>query len=122
MPAQVLTDLKLMLFTDGHCLRGQALVACGQNEAQQSDAADFRASSLETLIQLVACGMGCTLLPALAARYLERADLAIRPLATTESRRIGMVCRHGHPRHADLELLGMRLRRSVPEGTLALSE
>lgn len=66
--------------------------------------------------------MGCTLLPALAARHLARADLAIRPLATAESRRIGMVWRQGHPRHADLELLGARLRRSVPEGTLALME
>lgn len=120
VPARVLADLKLMLLTDGHCLRGQALAACGQNEAQQSDAEDFRATSLETLIQLVTCGMGCTLLPALAARHLARADLAIRPLATAESRRIGMVWRQGHPRHADLELPGARLRKSVPEGMLAL--
>lgn len=122
VPARVLADLKLMLLTDGHCLRGQALAACGQSEAQQSDAADFRATSLETLIQLVACGLGCTLLPALAVRHLERTDLAIRPLAAAESRRIGMVWRHGHPRHADLELLGARLRQLVPEGALALSD
>lgn len=122
VPAHALADLKLMLLTDGHCLRGQALAACGQSDAQQPDAADFRATSLETLIQLVACGMGCTLLPALAVRHQNRTDLVVRPLATAESRRIGMVWRRGHPRHADLELLGARLRKSVPEGTLALSD
>ncbi len=122
VPAHALADLKLMLLTDGHCLRGQALAACGQSDAQQPDAADFRATSLETLVQLVACGLGCTLLPALAVRHQDRADLVVRPLATAESRRVGMVWRRGHPRHADLELLGARLRRSVPEGTLALSD
>lgn len=54
----------LLLLEDGHCLRDQALEAC--RLASVREAADFRATSLETLRQMVAAGVGITLLPALA--------------------------------------------------------
>ena len=63
---------RLLLLTDGHCLRDQALAVCGQREAPVEDnGADFRATSLETLRQMVAAGMGSTLLPALAVACAE---------------------------------------------------
>jgi len=116
VPIEALVDLKLLLLTDGHCLRGQALEACGQQEAAQDDGCDFRASSLETLRQLVAAGLGCTLLPALAAQRLGDPALAIRPLAQGQSRCIGMVWRSGHPKDGDLRLLGQALSEALPAG------
>lgn len=46
---EALDDLRLLLLTDGHCLRGQALEACRSSEVQTDDSADCRATSLETL-------------------------------------------------------------------------
>ncbi|MGC1730970.1 MAG: LysR substrate-binding domain-containing protein, partial [Steroidobacteraceae bacterium] len=56
-----LKDERLLLLEDGHCLRDQALEVCGR--AGLSDSQDFRATSLETLRQMVATGAGLTLLP-----------------------------------------------------------
>jgi LysR family transcriptional regulator, hydrogen peroxide-inducible genes activator len=54
----------LLLLEDGHCLRDQALAAC--RLARVRETPDFRATSLETLRQMVAAGVGITLLPSLA--------------------------------------------------------
>jgi len=54
----------VLLLEDGHCLRDQALEAC--HLARIREAPDFRATSLETLRQMVAAGVGITLLPTLA--------------------------------------------------------
>jgi LysR family transcriptional regulator, hydrogen peroxide-inducible genes activator len=54
----------LLLLEEGHCLRDQALAAC--RLARVREAPDFRATSLETLRQMVAAGVGITLLPSLA--------------------------------------------------------
>ena len=56
----------LLLLEDGHCLRDQALEVCS-NVAVHEDQ-DFRATSLETLRQMVAAGLGITLLPELAVK------------------------------------------------------
>ena len=61
-----LRDERMLLLADGHCLRGQALAACGRVAGEEAGIDDFRAASLETICQLVAAGFGCTLLPALA--------------------------------------------------------
>ncbi len=55
----------LLLLEDGHCLRDQALDVCGRSQIHEKQ--DFRATSLETLRQMVASGSGITLLPQLAA-------------------------------------------------------
>ena len=51
----------LLLLSEGHCLRDQALDFCNQNNI--SERFDFKASSLETLRQMVAAGVGMTLIP-----------------------------------------------------------
>ena len=56
----------LLLLEDGHCLRDQALDVCSRVDAKESE--DYRATSLETLRQMVAAGLGITLLPELATR------------------------------------------------------
>ena len=55
----------LLLLEDGHCLRDQALEVCSRIRVNESQ--DYRATSLETLRQMVAAGHGLTLLPELAA-------------------------------------------------------
>lgn len=115
-----LIDLPLMLLTEGHCLRGQALAACGQNEASQDDAADCRATSLETLRQLVTAGLGCTLLPALAVRHLDHGDMVVRPLASRECRRIGLVWPSTHAKANELQRLASSLKEVVPPGAQPL--
>jgi LysR family hydrogen peroxide-inducible transcriptional activator len=110
-----LREANLLLLTDGHCLRDQALAVCGFDEAPpQEDGADFRATSLETLRQLVAGGVGCTLLPALALGGRRDLDLEIRPLAEAANRRIGLVWRRTYPKAADLERLAEVIRNCLP--------
>jgi LysR family hydrogen peroxide-inducible transcriptional activator len=62
----VLADEHVLLLEEGHCLRDQALAVC--QLAGASERAGFRATSLETLRQMVAAGVGVTLLPELAVR------------------------------------------------------
>ncbi len=59
-----LANCELLLLEDGHCLRDQALDVCRMAGAMETRS--FRATSLETLRQMVASGVGMTLLPALA--------------------------------------------------------
>ena len=115
-----LSEETLLLLADGHCLRGQALAACGR-QAEPDD--DFRAVSLETICQLVAAGLGCTLLPALAARrpMWPKPPLSIRPMrSNNDSRRIGLVWRRGYPKAHELEMLANLVRQNLPEGTRAV--
>ena len=61
-----LSDQKLLLLEDGHCLREQALEVCRLSGANEKS--EFRATSLETLRQMVAANVGITLLPTLAIK------------------------------------------------------
>jgi len=96
----------LLLLEDGHCLRDQALEVCsriGPNEKQ-----DFRATSLETLRQMVATGAGVTLLPELATRgaYGHAKGVANRPFARPAPvRRVGAVWRRSSARLQAIEAL-----------------
>jgi LysR family transcriptional regulator, hydrogen peroxide-inducible genes activator len=71
----------LLLLEDGHCLRDQALDVCSHSHMQEKQ--DFRATSLETLRQMVASGGGITLLPLLASTgaYGHARGVAIVPFA-----------------------------------------
>jgi len=87
-----LRDREVLLLEEGHCLRGQALDVCllgGANEYQ-----GFRGSSLETLRQMVAEGIGITLMPQLAKGH--ETTLRYIPFAEpTPTRRIGLLHRQG---------------------------
>ena len=61
-----LEDESLLLLDDGHCLRDQALDLCSQTGSLEQQ--DFRATSLETLRQMVASGIGITLIPKIAKK------------------------------------------------------
>jgi LysR family transcriptional regulator, hydrogen peroxide-inducible genes activator len=115
-----LHDEQMLLLADGHCLRGQALAACGRANAGEDQLDDFRAASLETICHLVAAGFGCTLLPALAAQppHGPEASFVVLPLKSPKaSRRVGLVWRKGYPKAGELELLAALVRDNPPAGT-----
>ena len=89
-----LSDETLLLLEDGHCLRDQALDVCRLSGAHEKSG--FRATSLETLRQMVAAGVGVTLLPALAVRepIVQPAGIVLVPFADAPpSRRIALAWR-----------------------------
>ena len=94
----------LLLLEDGHCLRDQALEVCsriGPNEKQ-----DFRATSLETLRQMVATGAGVTLLPELATKgaYGHARGVTIRPFTRPAPvRHIGAIWRKSSARTSAID-------------------
>ena len=106
----------ILYLADGHCLREQALAICGGAANAHGQREDFRATSLETLRQLVAAGLGFTLLPALAVpeHEDELAGIAVRTFAGTASRRIGLVCRHTYPHAEELGLLAEAIVDHLP--------
>ncbi len=82
VPAAALAAENLLLLEDGHCLRPQAQQACGlPSGVHRGDG--FAATSLHTLVQMVAGGLGVTLLPRLAidGGVLAGADVELRPLS-----------------------------------------
>ncbi len=85
--ASDLSGEKLLLLEEGHCLRDQALEVC---ERAGTEEQDFRATSLETLRQMVAAGLGLTLLPRLAAEgpFASARGLVVRPFAPPSPNRV----------------------------------
>ncbi len=98
------SDLKgqtLLLLEDGHCLRDQALEVCSRVDVREAE--DFRATSLETLRQMVVAGLGVTLLPATAVEspFGSQRGLTIRQFVKpAPSRTVGAVWRKSSTRAA----------------------
>ncbi len=110
----------LFLLEEGHCLRNQALEACHMTEF---DNEEIRATSLETLRQMVGMGLGVTLMPALAGMQSHDfgTRVALRPLAAPgASRVIGLVWRRRSPIAPIMENLAKLLRDFLPPETLAV--
>ena len=101
-PAIRVQDLKgqtLLLLEDGHCLRDQALEICSRVDVREAE--DFRATSLETLRQMVVAGLGITLLPELAVEspFGSQRGLTIREFAKpAPARTVGAVWRKSSTR------------------------
>lgn len=95
-----LTGERLLLLEEGHCLRDQALEVCARVGTEEHS---FRATSLETLRQMVAAGLGITLLPRLAAEgpFASARGLVVRPFSPpAPSRLIGAAWRRSTSRGA----------------------
>lgn len=98
----------LLLLDEGHCLRDQALEFCRQNTIDESR--EFRATSLETLIQMVATDMGVTLVPEMATRDPPR-HLRFIPFRPPKPHRtIGLVWRRNASQQPFFEQLGELMR------------
>ena len=100
----------LLLLEDGHCLREQALEVCSRVDVHETE--DFRATSLETLRQMVAAGLGVTLLPELATRgpFAAAKNVAVRPFGRpVPHRTLGAAWRRSTTRTAAIEAVCERI-------------
>jgi LysR family hydrogen peroxide-inducible transcriptional activator len=109
-----LQEETLLLLEDGHCLRDQALDICSGTDVHEKQ--DFRATSLETLRQMVASGVGITLLPELAGRgaYGAARGVTIRPFAKpVPTRTIGAIWRKSSARRAVILALAKNIEANA---------
>ena len=105
----------LLLLEDGHCLRDQALDVCSRIDVKESE--DYRATSLETLRQMVAAGLGITLLPKLATRgpFGPGQGLTVKEFSRPiPSRSIGAVWRKSTARTDAIKAVCDAIHSSMP--------
>ncbi|HCG8429299.1 DNA-binding transcriptional regulator OxyR [Vibrio parahaemolyticus] len=95
---------------DGHCLRDQALGFCFAAGAKDDER--FKATSLETLRNMVAAGAGITLLPQLSIPAEKQKDgvCYIPAVNPTPSRSIVLAYRPGSPLRARFEALAAKIK------------
>jgi LysR family hydrogen peroxide-inducible transcriptional activator len=108
----------LLLLEDGHCLRDQALEVCSR--IRVSEEQDYRATSLETLRQMVAAGHGVTLLPELAAETPvgTARGLRVKPFAKpAPGRTVGAVWRKSTTRAPAIDGVVAAIRAAMKDGT-----
>ena len=108
---------RLILLEDGHCLRDQALAFCANTRDRFPGAAGtvFGASSLTTVMQMVAGGYGLTLIPQIAADVELRDDRVklLRLKNPQPGRQIGLVFRRTSPRKTDFAAIGDLVKESM---------
>ena len=110
-----LSHQQLLLLEDGHCLRDQALDVCRLSGANEKS--EFRATSLETLRQMVAADVGITLLPTLAVKPPVARSPNIHLLGFSDShpsRRIAMVWRKSSAMSGFLQVFAQVFRELPP--------
>ena len=98
VPIDCLSGQEVLLLEDGHCLRDQALEICGQVGAH--DTGRIQGTSLATICQMVAAGMGVTLLPrsAIGVEARDGTGVVARPfIGATPSRQLVLVWRKRSP-------------------------
>jgi LysR family transcriptional regulator, hydrogen peroxide-inducible genes activator len=108
---------ELLVLADGHCLANHALAACGTKHGHTHVRGGLQgamqASTLETLVNLVAAGYGSTLIPALAADSLRTRGIVLVPLAGRSRRTIRLASRPGFPRAQALRAIEKVIRKAV---------
>jgi LysR family hydrogen peroxide-inducible transcriptional activator len=121
LAAEALATERLLLLQDGHCLRDQTLIACGFPKGaipveDPDGAGGFVATSLHTLVQMVAGGLGVALLPRLAleAGIADGSGVIVRPLFQPGAwRGLALAWRPGSPRAADYRAIAPVLAAAV---------
>ncbi|PHM39519.1 transcriptional regulator OxyR [Xenorhabdus mauleonii] len=117
-----LSGEKLLMLEDGHCLRDQAMGFCFQAGAKEDT--HFRATSLETLRNMVAAGSGITLLPELSVPNESKRDgvCYLKCFEPEPSRSIILVYRPGSPLRGRYEQLAEAIRAKMGTYFEALRE
>lgn len=113
---------RLLLLEEGHCLRDQALAYCSLQQVDRLNT--FGASSLSTIVEMVAGHLGVTLLPELCLGVEARGrDLAISRFADPEPfRTIGLVYRSTSPRENDFKELGRLVMQAWQSGPAEIAK
>lgn len=107
-----LSSQHLLLLEEGHCLRDQALEVCTLSGAGEKEG--FRATSLETLRQMVAAGVGITLLPMLAVQppVPNSPHIRLMPFKNpAPTRRIALYWRKSSVRQAFLQDIALQIQK-----------
>ena len=107
---EALAGEQLMLLEEGHCLRGHTLDVCRTTDRRAR--AQFEASSLLTMVQMVAAGVGVALIPRLAvdAHITRGTDISLSRLGVPAARQIGLAWRKMSLRTKEFRLLADTLR------------
>jgi LysR family transcriptional regulator, hydrogen peroxide-inducible genes activator len=105
--ARQIDQQRLILLEEGHCLRDQALAYCAT--ARQNMPLSLGATSLATVMQMVASGYGVTLVPQVAVDVEVRDERVklLRFTAPELGRTIGLAWRRTSPRKVDFVALGL---------------
>ncbi|WNI22743.1 hydrogen peroxide-inducible genes activator [Streptomyces sp. ITFR-16] len=116
IPREALRELPLLLLDEGHCLRDQALDICREAGRTEGAPVTTTAAGLSTLVQLVAGGLGVTLLP----RTAVTVETARNDALTTgyfadpaPARRVALGMRTGAARHEEFEEFAAALREAM---------
>ncbi|MGR3781674.1 MAG: LysR substrate-binding domain-containing protein [Albimonas sp.] len=112
--ADSLREMRLLLLEEGHCFRDQALSFCGMASGPPRDL--MEGSTLATLVQMVAVGIGVTLIPEMAVPVeTASAPVSVARLSPPRpTRTIGMVWRRSSPLADQLERIALQVRRCAP--------
>jgi LysR family transcriptional regulator, hydrogen peroxide-inducible genes activator len=111
---ELVKDDRLLLLEEGHCLRDQALAFCALRQVGNIDT--FGASSLSTLVQMVANGFGLTLLPEISVNvHARHGDIKLMRFSEPEpSRVVGLAWRATNPRRRDFEAFAELILATAP--------
>ena len=116
IPREALRELPLLLLDEGHCLRDQALDICREAGRAEGAPVTTSAAGLSTLVQLVAGGLGVTLLPRTAVTVETGRNDALATGYFAEpapSRRVALGMRTGAARREEFEELAGALREAM---------
>jgi LysR family hydrogen peroxide-inducible transcriptional activator len=104
---------RLILLEEGHCLRDQAVAYCGQTRS--NGMLGLGATSLATVMQLVANGYGVTLVPQIAVDVEVRDERVklLRFIPPQPGRTVGLAWRRTSPRKVDFHALGQLLTETL---------
>ena len=122
VPVTLLGELPMLVMEEGHCLRDQTLEVCHEAGGGNGPAST-RAASLATLVQLVAGGLGVTLLPSTAAAVEARPGSGLAVAAfhhPAPGRSVVLVHRASSPRAAEFASLAGTIRAAVESHGLAV--
>lgn len=104
----------VLLLADGHCLRDHALSVCALPTVRKG--AEVSATSLQTLVQMVAGGLGVSLLPKVAADAGVAAGINVAVRAFTKpivGRSIGLAWRSGSSRNEEVQLISAVVKEAL---------
>lgn len=116
IPREALRQLHLLLLDEGHCLRDRALDVCREAGRTDGAAVTTTAAGLSTLVQLVAGGLGVTLLPRTAVEVETGRAGRLQTGYFAEpapARRIALAMRAGAARQGEFEELARALREAM---------
>ncbi|MEU2155037.1 LysR substrate-binding domain-containing protein [Streptomyces sp. NPDC019396] len=118
IPREALRELPLLLLDEGHCLRDQALDICREAGRVESAPVTTTAAGLSTLVQLVAGGLGVTLLPRTALQVeTGRNDRLVTGYFAdpAPTRTIALAMRSGAARQGEFEEFAVALREALAD-------